>query len=955
LLNSGNMEPVHVERHRKLLIHIRFRLLSASLVALLMLSGLAQAQQSRITQRIDNAQRVTLRGNTHPRAIPPNDLGRVAPALQISFVTLNLAISDSQQADLDNLLAEQQNPASPNYHNWLTPQQYADRFGVSPADLATIEQWLRGQGLAIAGVAQGRNWVAVSGTAAQLETAFSTELHNYAVDGETNFANSTDPSVPAAIASVVRSIRGLNDFRMKPAIVKPRFTSPHSNHYLAPNDFATIYDILPAYSAGINGSGQTIVIAGQTAINLSDIQQFQSNFNIPANLPQTLLVPGSNQGISSDDLGEADLDIEWSGAVARNATIIYVYSNDVTTSVQYAIDHNLAPVISMSYGSCELETAPSDAKLFQKWAQQANAQGITWVNATGDAGAADCDDAQNPGLAVDVPSSIPEVTGVGGTAFQEGAGQFWNAANDASGASVLSYIPETSWNDSALDGSPSAGGGGASTFFAKPAWQVGPGVPSDNVRHVPDVAFNASADHDAYLVYSGGGAVQAYGGTSAPTPAFAGVVALLNQYLVSTGKQKTAGLGNVNPQLYSFAQSAPAIFHDITTGDNIVTVSASGCPRRQTCVTPVPVGYNAGVGYDSATGLGSMDIWKLMTCWTGTCATVLAPPTTSLSLLSNLTSVGLQDTVFLTATATANSGSTPVGAVQFSAGSTSLGTATLVGSAGIATASLSVTGGQLPAGSTTITATYNGSSSSAAVTSSVTVNVRTAGSSDGAPVLQGLTDAASFQQKYSPGMVMAAFGATLSPGTSTAGSVPLPFSIAGVAATVNGVAAPLYYVSPGQLNVQIPYETAVNSPATLTINNNGQLAMLTFSVAQASPGIFMDQSQKIVPNSNVTRGSVATVYLTGAGAVTPVIATGAAPVSTTPLASLPAPQNTTVTVGNIAASTACNFCFIGIPAGLVGVVQINFQVPGSAPLGLQPVVVNVNGIASTPAYLNITN
>ena len=149
-----------------------------------------------------------------------------------------------------------------------------------------------------------------------------------------------------------------------------------------------------------------------------------------------------------------------------------------------------------------------------------------------------------------MPASIPEVTGVGGTEFVEGAGQFWNASNDGSGASVLSYIPETSWNDSIQDGVPSASGGGASIFFAKPSWQTGPGVPGDNARHSPDVALNASADHDAWVVYTDGSTtLQAYGGTSVPTPVFAGIAALLNQYLVSTGKP--AGLGNMNPQLYA--------------------------------------------------------------------------------------------------------------------------------------------------------------------------------------------------------------------------------------------------------------------------------------------------------------------------------------------------------------------------------------------------------------------
>ena len=160
--------------------------------------------------------------------------------------------------------------------------------------------------------------------------------------------------------------------------------------------------------------------------------------------------------MSSSDLSEADLDLEWSGAVARDATILFVYSSDVIQSVQYAIDQALAPVVSQSYGSCELETPSSDASAFQQMGQQANSQGMTWFSASGDTGGADCDDTQNPGLSVDLPGSVPEVTSVGGTEFAEGGAQFWSGTNSATGESALSYIPETSWNDSAIDGTPSA-------------------------------------------------------------------------------------------------------------------------------------------------------------------------------------------------------------------------------------------------------------------------------------------------------------------------------------------------------------------------------------------------------------------------------------------------------------------------------------------------------------------
>ena len=926
--------------------------------ALCSLTGVLNAQQSRISKAIDNQQRVTLSGHMHPKARPEDDQGRVAPGLLIPYVTLVLKQSESQHADLAQLLQEQQTPGSANYHRWLTPEQYAERFGVTTDDLSKISAWLESQGLTIAAVARGRNWIAVNGEAARVESAFQTEIHEYVSGSEKHFSNASEPSVPAALAGVVGSIRGLNDFRMRARSVShkrdasaapaPKYTSRDGETFIAPDDLAIIYDISPLYAAGISGQGQSLVIAGQTEVNLSDIQQFRSSYGLPANNPQTLLVPGAlDPGISQTDLPEADLDLEWSGAAARDAKIIFVYSSDVIQAVEYAIDQDLAPVISQSYGSCEPETPSSDAFAFQQMGQQANAQGMTWFAASGDSGGADCDDTENPGLSVDMPGSVPEVTSMGGTEFAEGGAQFWSSSNSSTGASVLSYIPETSWNDSAEDGTPSASGGGASIYFTKPTWQTGPGVPSDNARDVPDVSLSASADHDGYFVYTGG-SLQVYGGTSVPAPTFAGIVTLLNQYLVSIGAQSSPGLGNINPRLYSLAQTAPSAFHDVTTGNNIVTVS---CGRRSSGCTATPVGYSAGVGFDQVTGLGSVDVYRLITAWKGGTSSVPPPPGASITLMSNLRTVAVSDSVFLIATVTGANGATPVGTVQFSVSGMSLGSAALVGSGGSATATLTVSGNQLPAGSGTITAVYSEGSSSS-VTASVTVSVSGTATSNGTPVILGVANGASFQHVYSPGMTLSVFGSELAPTMASASSVPLPVSTSGVAATVNNVAAPLYYVSPGQLNIQIPYDTAVNGLATLRVNNNGLIASYQFTVVQSAPGIFTNSNGGIIPSGTGNRGAIVTLYMTGAGPVTPQIATGAAPGAGTPIENLPKPaQSIAVAVGGIPAALE----FVGIPAGLVGVTQVNFYVPTGIGDGTQPVVVTVGNEASAPAYLNVAN
>ena len=219
------------------------------------------------------------------------------------------------------------------------------------------------------------------------------------------------------------------------------------------------------------------------------------------------------------------------------------------------------------------------------------------------------------------------------------------------------------------------------------------------------------------------------------------------------------------------------------------------------------------------------------------------------------------------------------------------------------------------------------------------------------PAIGALTNAASYQEVYAPGMILTVFGTELAPSPQAAASVPLPSGMAGVSATVNNIPAPFYYVSPGQLNLQIPYEAGVGA-ATLVVNNNGQTVSQPFTIASLAPGIFTDQNGIVVPFGSAAPGDVITLYITGAGLVTPPVATGAAPDASTPLANLPAPvQSVTVTVGDLPAGIT----FVGIPWGLVGAVQVNYQVPKGVGPGPQPVVVSVGGVPSVAATLNITN
>ena len=399
----------------------------------------ATAQQDRIGTRIDNSPTVVLSGHVPGRARAAVDQGPVDASFPLPLITMYLAPSSGQQTSLQQLLAAQQNPGSANYHKWLSPEQYADQFGVSQSDINRITAWLQSQGLQVGRVARSRTWIRFSGSAGQVGAAFHTQIHQYLEDGKIHYANASDPSIPQVLSGIVRGFLGLHNFRLRPYFARrpnPAYTAG-GQHQIVPDDFATIYDVARLYSENINGTGQKLVIVGQTDIDLSDIETFRSKYGLPANNPQQILVSGSTDpGISQDDLPEADLDLEWSGAVARNATIIYVKSDDVNVSLTDAIDEARAPVISMSYGLCE-GSYLSILPMYQSMALQANSEGITWLNAAGDTGAGDCEDEDaviaQDGLAVDAPGSVPEVTSMGGSEFNEDGGNYWNLSNSATG------------------------------------------------------------------------------------------------------------------------------------------------------------------------------------------------------------------------------------------------------------------------------------------------------------------------------------------------------------------------------------------------------------------------------------------------------------------------------------------------------------------------------------------
>jgi subtilase family serine protease len=352
------------------------------------------AQPDRISTRIDSSQTVVLTGRVPRQATAQNDAGPVDASFRLAAITLMLKTSPAQQADLNQLLMAQQDSTSPSYRQWLTPEQYADRFGVSTGDLAKITAWLESQGFTVGYTARGRSFLSFSGTAQQVANAFHTQIHRYNVNGVTHYANATDPSIPAALAGMVSAIRGLNDFKQKPhyRTAQPQITVRGYGNVVGPDDFAAIYDVAKLYnsSPSITGAGQKIAIVGQSEIHTSDITSFRNAFGLGAPNLDLVLVPGAlgggNPGYSAGDQAESDLDVEWSGAVAKGATVVFVYAaNGVGASEpMYAIDQNLAPVLSTSYGFCEEGRRFARVWLPRKLRRsRRNAEGITLLAAAG--------------------------------------------------------------------------------------------------------------------------------------------------------------------------------------------------------------------------------------------------------------------------------------------------------------------------------------------------------------------------------------------------------------------------------------------------------------------------------------------------------------------------------------------------------------------------------------------
>lgn len=721
----------------------------------------AQQMTGRIAAEIDNNARTTIAG-THPAMVRrAKDMGSVVPDLQLHGISLVFNRSRAQEAGLQALIAAQQTPGSPVYHQWLTPDQFAARFGMAASDLAKVESWLEEQGFSIDGVSRSHDRIRFSGTAGQVAVAFGAELHYYNLNGETHFAPAGDLTVPAALAEVVEDVTNLSTFRPKPRFRRPKadFTSSQSGHtFLTPKDVATIYDVNAAYSAGYTGKGQSIAVVGQSSVDMTDIENFQNALGQTRKDPTLVFVPQSGNVVAfQGDESESDLDLEYTTGVAPGASIYLVYVGDDPTmnvwdSFKYAIDNDIAPIISDSYGLCEPALGAAEYASKNSMLQQGAAQGQSIIAPAGDSGSPDCEGvsglstAQQEQLAVDFPASSQYVTAMGGSEFPSSVvcnlstcttppPTYWQAANGADViSSALSSVPfpEQAWNDDAApsNGNPAflgAGGGGVSTFTARPSWQAQAGLPPGTsstlstvtTRMVPDISLSGSPNNAGYLYCSSdpstgvtGSCSNGFrdvnttnltvaGGTSFDVPIFAGLVALINE----KEKPSTAGKvgqGVVAPILYQIASTKYATdFHDITAGNNNCSVAGTTvCPSSGGSASS----YSTGNGYDLATGLGSIDFNKLLADWPA--GSSLPASTTSLSAATNAPAVGANDAITITVSPASGSG-TPTGTVALLVDGVAAGGSPLtLDSSGVA--NYTFVPAPASSGSHVIAATYSG-------------------------------------------------------------------------------------------------------------------------------------------------------------------------------------------------------------------------------------------------------
>ena len=680
-----------------------------------------------------------------PSSRPPFNLNAEGPTpagMKLERMLLLLSPSADQQQALAVELADLQNSYSPRYHQWLTPSSFAAAYSNSASDVAAVSAWLESQGFQVAPLPAGRGWIEFSGTVAQVETAFQTQISSINTANGARALLVQGISVPAALAPVMQGLVSLDGAFSTPALTTPQpvvvsaaelaaETSLNHAEALTPQLVAQLLHLDALHSAGMNGTGESIAIAARSNVNSQDVAAFRSAFKLPA-YPLTVTPDGPDPGTTSDQAA-VTLEASWAGAAAPGARIVLVpaattsATDGLDLSLAAIVDQALAHTVAVGYSECEATLSQSHQAFYNALYRQAAAEGIAVIAAAGDSGSSAChlagsDAPVSSGYGVNALASTSWNTAAGVAAFGTGG--------PAAGISAM-----TAWSPLSATDPAYAGGGGSSTVYPAPIWQPMPkesqqgsdGTGSHN-RLLPDVALPTAIDSGVNhgLAFclgessaSSGCTLARSGGSSAASAIFAGIGALV--------AQKYGAQGNLTPNLYALSR-LNGIFEDVQQGSAQLKCVA-GSPG---CGATGLIGYTAGTGYDLATGLGAVNAQELVNHWatpdaTGAAVTVSIgiSPVQVNSIYNPAAQVTLTSTVD-----PVKAGPTPTGTITFfnmatSAALSSASTVTLDGS-GTGTWMVNLDSVFASAGTYNVAASYYDATGTYASTNSNPITITTA-------------------------------------------------------------------------------------------------------------------------------------------------------------------------------------------------------------------------------------